>query len=80
MQSKLTTKDVVDAVKLLDLIPLGLVRRLHLHHQDKVAFLTDADCGRPCFVGCNRPILCRVLIVDESIEVWVYRHGGCSDN
>ena len=80
MQSKLTTKDVGEAVEGLDIISLGLVRRRYLHHQDRVGVLTDAGGSHHGFVGRSCPGLHRVLSVDESFGVRICRHGGCSDN
>ena len=79
MQSKLTTKDVGEVVEGLDLLPLGLVRRYHFHHWDRVDLLTDADGSHHGFVGRRRPGLHRVLSGDDIFEVRVCRHGECSD-
>ena len=79
MRPKLTTKDIGEKFKGLDLLPLGIVRRRHFHRRDLVAILTDADGSYHGFVGRICPGLCCVLGVDESFEVRVFRHGGCSD-
>ena len=55
MRSKLTTKDVREAVEGLDRLPLGIVCRHHFHHWDRVAVLTNANGSHHGFVGCSRP-------------------------
>ena len=79
MRSKLTTKDVGEAIEGLDLLPLVPVCSRHFRHRDRVAVLTDADGIHHGFVAPSRPGLCGILSVDESFEVQVCRHGGCSD-
>ena len=64
-------KDFREEIEVLDLLPMGIVHRCHLHHQDQVAILTDADVSHHGFVGSSRPGLCRVMSVDECFEVHV---------
>ena len=63
----------------MDLLPLGLVRRRHFCHQDRVVVLTDADGSHHGFVVSSRPGLRRFLGLGKIFEVRVFRHGGCSD-
>ena len=72
-------KDFREEIEVLDLLPMGIVHRCHLHHQDQVAILTDADVSHHGFVGSSCPGLCYVLSVDNRFEVRLCRHGGCSD-
>ena len=39
----------------------------------------NSDVSHHGFFGSSRPGLCCVLSVDNSFEVMLCRHGGCSD-
>ena len=72
-------KDFREEIEVLDLLPMGIVHRCHLHHQDQVAILTDADVSHHGFVGLIRPDLFHIMSVDKSFDLRVCRQGGCSD-